>query len=519
MRNLQKMLAFFGILATSMLGQLVGCADDANNCELNLEACPSAGSSSSSGTVMPPPGCTESPSKNADVIRSDCAYFVGGMNAKAGNTGGEADPFVTLAEAVTAAKSAKARVYLCGSADERVDVPAGVSIFGGFDCSQTEWKYDVAMPGSIAPAAPAMDAPFQSSIRISGAGTTNVEDINIVAANAGFAGGSSIAVIVDKATANFVRANLTAGNGQNGADGATPSDDIGPLTNVNDPAILGNNGANACTGGSMGNPGGAAKANPVCGESVGGQGGAGKDLTAAEAGASGTPAMAGSGVGGAGEDASVCVAGTQGAGGSDGNSGMGATDIGQLSATGYTGSNGTSGGKGAAGQGGGGGGGAKGKSSCNGASGGSGGAGGCPGNGGTGGGAGGASIGIVSVGASLTFSAAKIQTSTGGNGGAGGGGQTGATGGGGGLGGEGAKNPMSTKFGCDGGKGGRGGNGGNGGGGLGGHSIGIAIKKGSAMPDISGVDIKTGSAGTGGTGTDAVTTGGNGTKDNTHELN
>ena len=39
MRNLQKTLAFFGILATSAMGQLAGCSSDAENCELNYEVC------------------------------------------------------------------------------------------------------------------------------------------------------------------------------------------------------------------------------------------------------------------------------------------------------------------------------------------------------------------------------------------------------------------------------------------------------------------------------------------------
>lgn len=138
MRNLQKTLALFGILVMAGIAQLAGCANDAENCELNYEVC----TGSSSGVIGPPPECADSPSKNADVIRSECAYFVGGAKSNDSNAGGEADPFATLRMALTAAKGNRYRVYVCGSLSERVEIPAGVSIFGGFDCAGEEWIYD-----------------------------------------------------------------------------------------------------------------------------------------------------------------------------------------------------------------------------------------------------------------------------------------------------------------------------------------------------------------------------------------
>ena len=261
MRNLQKTLAFFGILVTATLGQLVGCSTDAENCNLNYETCANA-SGSSSGVVAPPPECADSPSQNAEVIRSDCAYFVGGSKANDSNTGGETDPFATLGAAINAAKTKKARVYLCGSVAERVDIPAGVSVFGGFDCTAEEWKYDAAQRATISPTAPDADTAFQSSVRIAGTGKTSLEDINIIAANAEIAGGSSIAVIVSDGTVNFVRTNLTAGDGKDGAAGATPMDDIGP-DKPDNVAVAGNSGTVACFGGTMGVEGGASKINSI----------------------------------------------------------------------------------------------------------------------------------------------------------------------------------------------------------------------------------------------------------------
>lgn len=518
MRNLQKTLAYFGILITGGIGQLVGCANEAENCELNYEVCANS-SSSSSGVVPPPPGCTDSPSENPEVIRSDCAYFVGGLNANDSNTGGEADPFATLAAAVNAAKLQKARVYLCGTVNERVDIPAGVSIFGGFDCTGNEWNYDAAQRGSITPAAPAADAPFQSSIRITGSGTTKIEDINVVAANATFEGGSSIAVIIDKATVNFTRADLTAGNGKAGTAGTTPTDDVGPST-ATDMAVAGNPGAIACLGTAAGVEGGAAKVNMLCPESVGGKGGNGQ-VAIGDPGEDGMPLDPASGQGGTPNAGSgACAAGTDGSTGMIGKSGAGATDAGSIDATGYVGTSGIGGSKGTAGQGGGGGSGAKGKMSYYGASGGGGGAGGCPGNGGSGGSFGGSSIGVILVSGALSFTSAKINTGIGGSGGAGGTGQFGGAGGNRGMRGAGDNCGSGTKTdnACDGGNGGDGGQGGQGGGGFGGHSVGVAHKAGVTAPGVAGVDIKIGAAGTGGAGADSAGKGGDGTASNVFEL-
>lgn len=508
MRNLQKTLAYFGILITGGIGQLVGCANDADNCELNFEVC-----ASSSGVVAPPPGCTDSPSANAEVIRTECAFFVGGMNANDSNTGGEADPFKSLAAAVNAAKTQKARVYLCGTVNERVDVPAGVSIFGGFDCTGSEWVYDALQRGTISPQAPIVDDLFQSSLRITGSGTTKIEDIDIVAANANIDGGSSIAVIVDKSTVNFTRSNLTSGNGRIGTSGESLIDDMA----LN--GVAGNGGANLCNAGAT-NPGGAATVKSCTdgSMSVGGKGGDGglvdvvnmnKELAGGDGG-DGAPAL-GAGAKGRGEPEMgnwTCATvgnGQAGEPGSLGNHGMGGQGNGAISATGYASVNGTAGEFGTPGQGGGGGGGAKGKTNvCNGstragASGGSGGSGGCGGKGGGAGTGGGASIALISLAAKVTLTDCAIVARDGGGGGAGGTGQNGGTGAGGGSGGN--KGGGGSVDACAGGLGGDGGNGGHGGGGTGGPALGIAFT-GSAPTIAGSSSIAKGAGGGGGPGGD-----------------
>ncbi|MRG97335.1 hypothetical protein [Polyangium spumosum] len=437
------------------------------------------------------------------MLRDACGFFVGAAKGDDSNpnAGTEATPFRTLGAALAAAKGKASRIYLCGDYAERVDVPAGMSIFGGLDCSNAEWRYDASKKAKINPAAPASPEEVQASLRVVGSGITQLEDLRIEAANATLPGGSSIAVIVNGATVDFARTEVIARDGAAGEQGATPTDDIGP-TNADDPLIRGNPGQNACMGGAGGNPGAMPKVNPICGESSGGKGGNGQETTG-DAGGDGVPAPtpnpSNRGIGGLGDTgAEDCELGQPGANGTSLGDGAGAQGDGSLDATkGYAGESGTPGMKGTVGQGGGGGGGSKGKTSCFGASGGSGGAGGCGGNGGLGGMPGGASIGIVGIGATMSFNMVDIITGTGGKGGDGGFGQAGGLGGNPGNGGNGASSPP-TPPGCNGGKGGNGGNGGTGGGGRGGHSIGIASKGGNVSQE--GVTIMTGSPGNGGNG-------------------
>ncbi|MDI1447196.1 hypothetical protein [Polyangium sp. 6x1] len=503
MRNVHTTLAFVGLLVAAGFGQVVGCAVNPDDCSKNNE-CFENGKPYGS-VVGPPPGCTDSPKNNRDVITNECGYFVS-ANGDDANAGTAEKPFKTLGKAIDAARSAKARVYACadGAYAERVELPGGVSVFGGFSCTNGAWNYDATPGATIQPAAPGPDD-VQASLRVTGKGTSQLEDLVVRAPDATLAGGSAIAVIVDGVTVDFARTDLIAGNGAAGAQGTTPADNIGPA-NPEDSAIKGNSGPIACMGGPQGNDGGAAKDNMFCPGLVGGKGGNGQSEAAGgDNGADGQPLPMPNpmnyGVGGLGETmAAQCSSGEDGLNGKSGNPGSGAQEDGSLDATrGYIGASGGAGSKGTPGQGGGGGGGSKGKSNCYGAGGGSGGAGGCPGNGGLGGAAGGSSIGIVSIGGTLRFDAVDITTSMGGNGGAGGDGQFGGAGG---TGGTGGAASMGVTKACNGGAGGQGGDGGTGGGGRGGHSIGIAHKGGTVSE--MGVTIVNGAPGAGGNGGNAA---------------
>jgi hypothetical protein len=456
------------------------------------------------GDSGPPPSCI--PSLNSTPVDKSCGVFVSSESGNdATGTGTPMNPYKTI----TTALANGSTIYACAGTlpyAEALSVNKRVTLFGALDCGT--WAYVAAKPTQLTAASDMVPLTFSSS-----AGGSDVEDFAIMAADAMKDGGSSIGVIADGITASFARLDITAGNGKEGLNGTTPTASVGP-TDPTDPTIVGIAGSNACMATSV-QLGGAPVDNPICG-STGGKGGDGS-VSSGSSGDLQPTASAQTALGGAGQPNTdpgniwSCLAGSGlGAGGTTGGNGApgtGAksTDLGTLDATvGYTGVAGQSGGPGTPGQGGGGGGGAKGKSSCAGASGGSGGAGGCGGNGGGGGNPGGASIGIVSLGATLTFDAVTIAVGTGGKGGDGGPGQVGGVGGNGGQGGLGNNAGQNLSSACSGGGGGPGGTGGTGGGGRGGHAIGIAYT-GTTAPSTMGVSFSnTGTVGMGGAGDDSM---------------
>lgn len=495
MRGLQ--LASLGLLVFTTSAGMAACSADAEDCA-KTRTCGGAttqSSSSSSSTGGPLPACIPGPDQTQ--VGADCGIFVA-TTGDDGAEGTQAAPVKTLAQAIQLASSKGAKaIYACtGAYAESIELPGGVSLFGGLDC-MAGWTYKDAMTRSSLTG----DA-NKIPLKITGAGTVNIGNFDVTAVDATDAGGSSVAALVDGTAVSWTAVRLVAGAAMNGADGTTP-DPVG-ATDPMDPTIVGNVGVVACSMGATDNPGGMEKANPTCNTAIGGAGGTGL-VDTGSAGADGqplpnpNPAPGNWGLGGTGAGNLPCQAGQGGLIGTDGAAGTGATGLGTLSAAGFVGAAGADGTPGTPGQGGGGGGGAKGKAGCAGASGGGGGAGGCGGPGGLGGKGGGSSIALISLNASMTFKGVDLSTKAGGNGGNGGDGQNGSFGGYGGVGGLGT---MGTLKGCTGGDGGAGGFGGKGGGGAGGHSIGIAFS--GTAPVLDGATVQKGAAGTGGTGMDAA---------------
>lgn len=428
---------------------------------------------------------------DGDTIPGTCGVFV----KEGGNgTGTPENPFGTLADALNVAIPAQARIYVCtGTFPENLEVPEGMTLVGGADCAGT-WKVRLHPTAeqrtTIAPAA----GPVVTFYEHPGATSVGrVSGFTFRAADALFAGESSVAVVVDTAPIEFVECRFEAGKGVSGKDAAMS-------TQMPVAGTQGNEGsANTAVGcGSPGAPipGAAAKTNPSC-ASTGGKGGTSGDGTGTDAqpGDDGTPQdpmhpTAGQGGPGAtcpSGNCGVCAPGTAGQDGGAGTPGNAGVGLGSYVGS-FEGVSGGTGDVGKPGGGGGGGGGAVTTNGCGGDSGGSGGPGGCGGAGGPGGTYGGSSFGVVVIGtANVSFLQCSAKTSPAGRGGNGAPGVMGAAGGPGGYGGD--HNPNVIVYAtnaCAGGKGGAGGQGGHGGGGSGGHSIGLACFS-TACPDTTGI--------------------------------
>jgi hypothetical protein len=431
----------------------------------------------------PPPGCI--PSMATGAVADTCGVFVS-PSGDDGNAGTKEKPLKTI----TVALGKGTTVYACAGAmpyPEALTVSTEVAIYGALDCSS--WVYRAATKTQLASAADAVALTVMST-----AGGTEVHDFIITAADASVPGGSSIAVLVDQASALFQNVDVNAGSGATGAAGMEQAQVMTPAT------AKGSDGTDDPMCNVPGSIGGGLGGKNMCGgtDTSGGGGGTGFAATAGGPGGGGNPMVTSNG--GSGQTTTVAcnASDPKGDAGSTGTPGTGARGAGSVSDSGYQGPMGTPGTPGTPGQGGGGGGGAL---ACDsptdmfaGPSGGGGGAGGCPGMPGNAGQSGGSSIGILALGAKVTLTTVSIRTKTGGAGGTGGDGQQGGPGG------SPGQAPASTNA-CDGGKGGQGGAGGPGGGGAGGHSIALAIK-GGTLPDLSGTTIVSGTGGTGGPGGD-----------------
>lgn len=461
-------------------------SDGSGNAAETTDNAPNGDPAAASGETQDDALCT--PSKVLGVIDESCGLFV-----KAGSEGGDGSkskPFGALSEAMEPALKSSKRVYVCTAPlteGEQVKVPAGVRIYGGVDCEK-DWAYVGAGTKSILSASPGV-IPLRLVV---GDGVTEVHDMHVAAESASKPGGSSIAVLVEGAKALFVDSVIEARNAMAGVGGEAYGSAAASGKD-------GNPGEIACSGASV--LGAEGPANQCAdGDSIGGPGGNGSAAQGGPGG-SGQPGDDASMNGGEGQwGGMVCTPGQSGSNGAPGEPGEMATEIGFINAVdGYVGVVGADGKPGKSGQGGGGGGGAKGgkgqdkcsdKNVAGGASGGSGASGGCGGKGGKGGGFGGSSIGIVSLGADISFKGTLIKTGAPGAGGKGGSGQEGGKGGVGGMGGEVPEAATDLDPGCAGGSGGDGGKGGSGGKGSSGHSIGIAFRL--KAPSQEGVKLQVG---------------------------
>ena len=419
-------------------------------------------------------------------------------------TGGTRDkPVKTIKFAIDRAKTISGDVCLSGeSYSELVQMLSGVSVYGGFDEKNVDFKFrrvasaitTITNAGTVVEA-PKIDVDTHfEGITIH---TTAPTGIGASAYGVRFGGGSgTLYVRWDKMTVADGTSGEDGTSGGNGADGA------------NGPA-----GTNYGSGG-----GGATPIASTCGATGGGGGSGGNGGSGGADGSSGTAGSGGSGGGGSGSCFSSGSAGNSGGsavvGGSNGSPGGTSGLTGALTAVGiYTpivAPNGTDGAAGGSGGGGGGGGGrSKGSFPCVGTSnlqgggGGAGGNGGCGGKAGSGGKGGGGSFGVTAAGGTLIVDLCDITVGKGGIGGNGKGGGTGGNGGAGGSGGSGESGGAVTNSAGSGGAGGRGAGGGLGGpgsGGAGGPSTCVAKSSGATVTFSTGLGKNSCANGGGGNG-------------------
>ncbi len=199
--------AAFAVTLTVLSGS--GCSDEF----CDIVACTSndgggGGSGGSGGGVDP--GCVPSNLQSGESIPPSCGVFV--EQGKSGD-GSPAAPLGSLAAALASVPEGKS-VYVCGAAtlDGDFELPAGRSLFGGLACSA--WTYDAALRPTLT------GAQNVAALRVTGMGTTRIEDVQIVAPNAT---SSSIGLFISQASVALSRVSVTAGDAGPGASGTTPA--------------------------------------------------------------------------------------------------------------------------------------------------------------------------------------------------------------------------------------------------------------------------------------------------------
>lgn len=489
MHYAQWLVVTSGVLIGAAAMCAAGC--DTHDCKDTL-TCPTSASAGGGGDGAGTGGggadtggggasvnCDPTISPDLNVVHASCGVYVWSNAFVVPYLGTNTHPYKTIAAALTdvaARTNPKLRnVYACneGTFTEPVALSDGVTLWGGLNCDNLTWTYKKDSKTALTALAGAIP------LTVSGTVDVTVHDFAITAAPATPSGGSSIAVVVDSATATFTRCDLSAGDAKDGASGVNGG--------VSAPqAGSGKQGDDAGAKNASGGAGGTNTCDTfdpaVPDDLAGGPGGGGGSVIGGGGGKGGQGDIDKGGVGGDGGIPNMsCSPGQDGSGSTTPVNGLAGLGIGDINASGYHGTDGTDGTNGTHGTSGGGGGGTM-ASSITGAAGGGGGAGGCGGKLGTKGEAGGSSIALMGLKATVTMNACTLSAGKGGDGGAGGDGQPGQQGGNGGIGGTGSAPVLA---GCDGGKGGKGCDGGNGGGASGGHSLGVAMVDGmltSTMP-------------------------------------
>ena len=195
-------LASFGLMATTAVFAAAGCGGD-----------------ESGGKVVPDKVACE-PGSSGSAPGDGCGVFVSASGSDSG-AGTKAAPVATLAKAIAMAGGKDDHVvYACAETfKEAIEVPEGITIYGGLNCANKSWAFGGAdQKTTIAPEADKVPLTLKK-----GTAAIHIENVIAMAADAAAPGGSSIAAIADSTTVELVGCKLMAGAGAAGGPGRTRS--------------------------------------------------------------------------------------------------------------------------------------------------------------------------------------------------------------------------------------------------------------------------------------------------------
>ena len=197
-----------GLLAAGCFSNGDDCYGDCTGGTTGTGGSGAQGGGGSGGGI--PADCIPSSLGAGEAPADSCGAFVSSsMGHDDSGTGSKAAPYATIGKAVQAGATV---IYACTDGfSEAVTLPAGTSLYGGLDCAQN-WTYVGASTHSPLTAA-ADSVPLTLA---AGSGTTRVQDMDVTAAPAAVAGGSSIAVVADGVSAELTRSSFTAAEGAAG---------------------------------------------------------------------------------------------------------------------------------------------------------------------------------------------------------------------------------------------------------------------------------------------------------------
>ena len=170
------------------------------------------------GSAGGEPACDESKSPKDEpcLVADEYAVFVAsdGVMVRQGTMDAPLRPLVRGSRPRWRTKCG--RVIVCaGDYAETVEITAGVSVYGGFDCGDEPWEHTASAATRVQPSAKG------EALRIVDVeDAVLIEDVEFEAKDADAAGESSVAALVKGSAAVTLKGvKLTAGDGMDGADG------------------------------------------------------------------------------------------------------------------------------------------------------------------------------------------------------------------------------------------------------------------------------------------------------------